>query len=87
MSFKFHITQVGIGVDQTLNAMLGGYADETLSARAWRLHEKYWYANAWRVIIDSIFRLFGQKEHCKNAYLSECNRVHLPKEYIKGDCK
>lgn len=32
--------QTAIAIDQLLNALLGGFADETLSARAWREGQK-----------------------------------------------
>jgi hypothetical protein len=72
-----YLEQVLIAFDQLLNAMGGGMADETLSARAYRLSVK---GNAWpAILIDGLF--FWQDEHCYNAYLSELNRKHLPPEY------
>lgn len=71
--------QIGIAADQLANALLGGYADETLSARAWREGQN---GGAWgvvRAVIDAIF--FWQMNHCKNAYLSEMARKQLPREY------
>lgn len=76
-----YLKRVGIAVDQTLNAILGGMPDETLSARAWRLHERYWYANYLRLLIDGLFLIFLQKHHCEKAYQSELERKHLPMEY------
>ncbi len=73
--------QVLIAVDQVLNTVVWlpgdgfGFADETLSARAWRLRAQ---SNAWRVI-DAIF--FWQQQHCRQAYESEQQRRHLPQEY------
>lgn len=73
--------QVAIAVDQVLNTVVWlpgdgfGFADETLSARAWRLRTQ---SNAWRVI-DALF--FWQKLHCQHAYESERLRRHLPQEY------
>lgn len=71
--------QVAIAIDQFLNTLLGGFADETLSARAWRLADK---KRRWAVIrkcIDGLF--FWQKDHCLNSYINEVKRKHLPKEY------
>lgn len=63
--------QILIAVDQLLNTLLGGWADETLSARAWR--------GGWHRPIDTIF--FWQRQHCYNSYLSERNRAQMPPEY------
>ena len=71
--------QVLIAIDQLANTLLGGWADETLSSRAWRQHKrkKRWYIM--KNIIEVIF--FWQKEHCKSAYESERNRLQLPPEF------
>jgi hypothetical protein len=45
------IRQILIAIDQFLNTLLGGWADETVSARAWRQqHKGRWYFAM--VIID-----------------------------------
>ncbi len=67
-----------IAIDQLFNSVLGGYADETLSARAWRMQE-YSYWSAVRKSIDSIF--FWEKDHCKESYLNEIRRKQLPSDY------
>lgn len=72
--------QVLIAFDQLLNTLLGGQADETLSARAHRMRIKRhkwwgWTARA----IDMLF--FWQDGHCKQAYESELQRAHLPHTY------
>lgn len=69
------LKQVAIAVDRLANTILGGYADETISARCWRLRAEPPY-KALRVVIDVIF--FFQKEHCKQAYESELNRLQSP---------
>lgn len=67
--------QTAVALDQLLNAVTGGWADETLSARCWRQRaNKRW--NRARKIIDALF--FWQKGHCKEAYESEWRRAHLP---------
>ena len=72
--------QVLIAVDQFFNTIIAGFADETLSSRAYR-HKKdgsrVW--PAW--IIDHLF--FWQEEHCRSAYESELERAHLPPELRK----
>lgn len=74
-----YLHQLGIAVDQVLNALLAGHADETLSARSFRMqHRKKRWMMA-RKIIDTIF--FWEKEHCYQAYLSERDRRHFPEYY------
>ena len=70
-----------IALDQLVNAILGGYPDETLSASAWKgEQEGKPLAKFFRPIIDWIFSPF-QYEHCYNAYLSELNGSQLPNTY------
>ncbi|MDM8227771.1 hypothetical protein [Parasutterella secunda] len=70
--------QVLVALDQLANTFLGGYADETLSSRAYR-HKKDGSRSwpAW--VIDHIF--FWQDEHCKASYESELERAQLPPEF------
>lgn len=77
--------QLLIAVDQLLNTVTWikgdgfGYADETLSARAWRLRHK---SGAWKRI-DRLF--FFDKDHCRTSYESELYRKQLPSEYRQAD--
>ena len=67
------LKQIAIAIDQLVNTLLGGYADETLSARAHRTQsplERY---------IDAMF--FWQVAHCFESYISEKRRQQLPPEY------
>lgn len=67
--------QIAVALDQVVNTLLGGWADETLSARAWR--HKLDGSRSWPTwIIDHLF--FWQDDHCKTAWESELNRAHLP---------
>lgn len=68
-----------IAIDQWVNTRLGGYADETISARSYRnqLKKKRW-AFSYK-LINIIF--FWQSDHCKEAYENEIARMHMPKEY------
>lgn len=69
-----------IAVDQLLNALLGGMADETLSSRAYRAEVKgRIFGKIFRPLIDALF--FFDKDHCFKSYLSELNRRHLPREF------
>ena len=75
--------QILIALDQLINALLGGDADETLSARAHRMRVKghrYW---GWTAgAIDKLF--FWQDGHCRNAYIKEFERKNYPDEYRAG---
>ena len=77
--------QLLIALDQLANTVVWikgdgfGYADETLSARAWRLRHQ---SGAWRRI-DRLF--FFDKDHCRTSYESEVRRKHLPAEYRQAD--
>jgi len=77
-----YLKQVSIAVDQLLNALSGGYADETLSARAWRTEYagKMW-GRILRPVIDALF--FFDPDHCRNSFLSEVDRLHFPPAYRK----
>lgn len=78
-----YLYNVGVALDQTVNAFLGGSADETLSARAHRMRvkkQKYWWWVA--DVID--FILFFDKHHCETSYLAELQRKHLPGDYLKS---
>jgi len=72
------VRQILIALDQLANALLAGHADETLSARAYRLSRdrgRHWP----RRVIDAIF--FWDENHCEQAHLSELLRRHLPRNY------
>lgn len=75
------VKQLLIALDQLLNTVVWikgdgfGFADETLSARAWRLRDQ---SNAWRRI-DRL--LFWDPDHCRVSYESEVLRHHLPGHY------
>lgn len=71
--------QILVALDQLFNALLGGWADETLSARSYRNSGK---KRRWMMIknaIDALF--FWQPNHCFESYLSEMERFQLPAEY------
>jgi hypothetical protein len=68
--------QFAIALDQLINAMFGGMADETISARVYR--------NNWTLVEKFINLIFWDSEHCKKSYESEMKRLQLPKEYSNG---
>jgi uncharacterized protein YcfL len=71
--------QVLIAVDQLFNTLIGGMADETLSASAWRNRNKH----SLYKVIDALFfwDRQGVKRHCQLSYESELLRQQLPKAY------
>lgn len=80
--FKWHCFQILVALDQLGNAILGGWADETISARTYRNSQKgYWYARLFEKFLNCVFGMFGDKEHCKTAYESEINNAQLGKNY------
>jgi len=72
------LLEVAVAFDQLVNAILGGYSDETISARCWRLRSTQPY-NTLRPIIDGLF--FWQSDHCRASYEAERARSQLPPEY------
>lgn len=71
--------QVLLAVDQLANALLAGMADETLSARTWRNRDSG--KRRWRVALVVINTLFGDDNHCRDAFEAERTRRQLPPEY------
>lgn len=71
--------QLAIALDQVLNTLAGGWADETLSARAYRcqFHDAGWALA--RRVIDALF--WWQADHCRGAFVAEMARRQLPVEY------
>lgn len=68
-----------VACDQLMNAIMGGWPDETLSSRCWRWHVdgvRHWPCR-W---LDRLAALFGDKEHCKASYESEKLRRQCPPE-------
>ena len=80
MRIRHHIAQTLIALDQLGNALLlGGWADESISARAWRQRNDSVWWFALHGTIDAVF--FWTKDHCKNSYLEEMARNQLPRAY------
>lgn len=70
-----YLMQVLIAFDQLINALLGGWADESLSAHAWRQHlegKRNWPY----LLIDAV--LYFDGNHCRTSYESELERTQLP---------
>ena len=75
-----YLKQNLLALDQLGNTLIGGYADETLSSRAYRAsrHTGHW---RWRVCASIINFLFRDPEHCFKAYKSERIGKQLPPEF------
>ena len=71
------LKQILIALDQLVNALFGGWADETLSARCWRCRDR----QPFKLLEPVIGRLFFDPSHCLESYLSERRRFQLPPEY------
>lgn len=73
-----------IALDQFVNTLVWakgegfGMADETLSARAWRLRDKPNWGK-FRAFVDKLF--FFDDNHCQESFESEQARKQLPKGY------
>lgn len=67
-----------IALDQLINTLLGGWPDETLSSRAYRLAVE---GTAWPMrMIDAVARIFGDVNHCEASFDSERVGRQLPPE-------
>ena len=75
---------VGIAWDQLVNAHFGGWPDETLSSRAYRLSKNGRHLP--RKVIDALFfwDREGGKRHCELSFESECKLKQLPPEARGG---
>jgi len=76
------LTQVAIAIDQLLNALLRGWADETLSSRAWRMWVKGKPMGLfWKPLIDTLFWFQARDfNHCQRSYENEKRRYNSPAE-------
>ena len=70
------IKQILIAIDQLANALLGGWSDETISSRCWRMRNA---SRFWQKMLSGIDWLFGAG-HCEASYLAERRRSQLPPE-------
>ena len=83
--YFFHIL---VALSQLGNTILGGYPDESMSARAWRTSQKRRFPGViTRPLIDGLFFVvtWGRdRQHCRDAYESEKLRRQLPSYYQKA---
>ena len=81
--------QIIIALDQLANALTWGWADETFSARCWRLRERNCFWALARRLVDVVFFWDtkerkndpGRMTHCEWAFENERKRIHLPGAY------
>ena len=87
-NYLYHLL---VALDQLANAALFGAADETLSARAYRVEQDgKLFGLFFRPVIDVaalLLTLGWDRHHCRTAYESERSRKQLPKDYRYADCK
>jgi hypothetical protein len=73
-----------IAIDQLLWVLLTlgkGHPDETISAALWRMEQQGKIAGRiFRPLVDLLFRPI-EKDHCREAWLSEVHRSQLPDAY------
>ena len=77
-----YVKRVFIGIDQLVNALCGGWPDETLSSMAWRWHTdgvRHWPY----YVIETLF--FFDKNHCRESFESERLGRQLPPELRKAE--
>jgi len=82
---RTYLFNILIALSQLGNTLLGGYPDESMSARAHRTGSKgRWPGVVTRPLIDGLFFVvtFGKdKNHCQDAYDSEHLRRQSPEHY------
>lgn len=80
-----YLYSVFVALDQLANALLLGHADETLSARAWRVErDGKVFGKVSRPLIDGVFLLITlgwDRQHCRAAYESEVSRKQFHPVY------
>lgn len=73
-----YLLNVLIALDQLVNALIGGYPDETLSASAWLGEQQgKLIPRLMRPVIDFLFLPF-ERNHCMKAYGAELRRTQSP---------
>lgn len=72
-----YVWNIFIALSQILNALLGGFPDETTSSRLWRLDAQgSALARLARRGVDALF--FWQDGHCRLSHEAERKRYQLP---------
>lgn len=69
--------RIAIAIDQLFNTLAGGYEDETLSSRAYRLEQRG--SKRWHYIRKGIDWWMGAG-HCRMAFAHEKQQYKAPRE-------
>lgn len=75
------IVNILLALDNFLFALVtlgGSYPFESFSSAAYRAENMGKFYGKVRPLIDGLFRLLGQREHCKAAY--ESAKLNLPED-------
>lgn len=72
-----YVKRVLLGIDQLGNTLIGGAADETISARAGRNIGENGLATALCKVLDTL-----DKDHCIEAVMVERRQGHQDKSYL-----
>lgn len=76
--FIFWKHQMLVSLDQLINTMFIGWADETISSRVYRLSQYEKFYIPIKKFINSLF--FLENDHCFNSYDGERKRIQFPPE-------
>lgn len=80
-SIGWYAHNLFVAFDQLINALFNGWADETMSAHAHRLHRDGKPFGWLRWLYDGLFVWQTWKlDHCERAYRAELQRLQAPPE-------
>lgn len=81
---RWYVVNLLCSVDQLVNALFGGWCDETMSSHAYRLWRDQKPAGFLMRVYDALFAWQtvprGAIGHCHGAYLKERQRYQSPPE-------
>ena len=80
LEVKGYLVRVGSATSQLINVifLLGDRPNESVSGRSYRMARcgsRRWFHT--ERFLNFIFGLFGDKDHCKNAYLNDVTEARL----------
>ena len=82
---KLYILNILVALSQLGNVLLGGYPDESMSARAWRTKKQgKLLGRCLQPLIDRVFYVITSGRdaaHCRDSYDSEKLRRQFPTYY------
>lgn len=77
---KGRILRFLLAADYLLNTFMGGWHDEWVSTRAWRMKDKSKFWGLMHRSIDGVARKLGQENHCFWSYVSDQMHRAVPPE-------